>query len=180
MTRTRLRHAPRAVSIIVAFMLLTAISGVTAGCGGNQTVNLIVQIITILITRSAGGIVHNSVATLTIPPDALAADTTISLQPASSLPAADAGLAAVKGTAETFTPATTQFSTPSTLSIQYDPANLPQFASQSSVALYYVSNGTYNLVPLSVVNVTTHTVTAPVNNLGTYLLMANVPVQDPP
>ena len=45
------------------------------GCGGNQTVNLILQIITVLITRSAGGIVTLQNATLNVPAGAVISNT---------------------------------------------------------------------------------------------------------
>jgi hypothetical protein len=150
------------------------------GCGsGSQNTSLLLNIVILLITRAAGGIVKDNNTTLTIPPDSLQADTTIRIQPAASLPASPAGLYLIPGTAYTYGPAGTTFSPPATLTETFSPASIPNYVSVDTIGLYVVSGDTYTRVAGSPADLLTDTVTATIDSLGTYVLMGIKPIQDP-
>src|SRR5437764_1373536 len=117
-----------------AILLLPISAFMLAGCGAGGGDD----IVSLLITRAAGGVITNKNASLTIPPNSLAADTTMTAVHASGLPAAPAGKAIIDGTAFAFGPDGTTFSTSATLAIGYDPAKVPSNVSQASLTIYTV------------------------------------------
>lgn len=150
------------------------------GCGsGSSNTSLLADIIVLLITRAAGGIVKDNNTSLSIPPNSLQADTTIKVQPASSLPTPQGDLYLIPGSGYTYGPAGTTFSPAATITDTYSPASLPSYVSPDTIGLYSVSGATYTLVAGSAVNTVTNTVTAPVSSLGTFVLMGFTPHQDP-
>jgi len=178
----RSRRSTSAGAVLLVFVMLACGGAIPLqGCGGgSSTTNLLLNIVILLITRAAGGTVTDHNASLVIPPDSLAMDTTIKVQPAASLPAAPAGLVLIPGTAYAYGPAGTTFSPPATLTISYNPATVPTLTQPASFALYMVSGGSYVSVTGSVVNTSAHTVSAPVLQLDTYAVLGVTPVQDPP
>ncbi len=150
------------------------------GCGtGSQNTNLLLNIVFLLVTRAAGGIVTDNNATLSIPPNSLQADTNIEIQPATGLPATPAGLYLVPGTAYTYGPAGTTFSPPATLTVSFSKSSIPAYVSVESIVIYSVSGNTFTLVGGTPTDGLTNSVSAPINSAGTYVLMGIKPIQDP-
>lgn len=140
------------------------------GCG-SQNIKIIQFIVTLLITRAAGGTVTDHNSSLVIPPNSLAADTTITAQPATGLPAPPTGFVVIPGTAYSYTPASTTFSPAATLILTYDPTLVPTNVMTKTLAIYTVSAGALVPVTGNAVNAGSNTVSAPVLQLGTYVVL---------
>jgi len=125
-----------------------------------------------LITAS-GGTVHaaSNAVTLVAPANAVSANTSIVVQPASGAPAS-AGL--IAGTTFSLTPATVTFSAAVTLTIRYSPSALGQIP-RSSLALYILSNGAWQLISGSSVDSANAAVSAAISRLGTFAIIGTIP-----
>ena len=142
-----------------------------AGCGGSSGGS---NVVTQLVTRARGGTVsYGSAASVTIPPNALAADTAITIQPAGSLPAAPSGLAVIAVTGFRFGPDATAFSAPVTLTLSYDPAQLPSNVSPSSLTICTVVGGGWQ-GNTATVDTTAHKVTISPLHFSTYAILGMV------
>ena len=110
----------------------------------------------------------NGAVILTIPPGATAPGATLNAGPAaaSAIPAA---AELVAGTAFTFGPEGTQFATPVSLSLKFDPTGLSA-EDQARLAIHFASNGRWDKVAGSIVG-SGNLVTAPVMHFGTYAVL---------
>lgn len=159
-------------SIAAVFAVIAIVAGtaVLGGCGGGGGSNAISQ----LVTSAAGGTVsYNGRASVAIPASALAQDTTITVQPQGSLPAAPSGMAVVSGSGYAFGPSGTAFSSNATLKIAYDPTKLPANVPESSLRIcQVVGSGWQDLG--GVVDTTAHNVTTPIGHFTTYAILGTV------
>ena len=124
---------------------------------------------------AAGGTVASSsnAARVVIPVGALTGNTTVTVTPATSVPA-NPGL--VAASAFEFGPTGTTFATPVTITIRYDPANLPANVPESSLKLYTSTGSEWTAVSGSTVDVTTHTVSGATTHFSTYAPIGAVTV----
>lgn len=107
---------------------------------------------------------------LDVPAGALPKTTFLTALPASSqLPAG--GPAVVPGTAWDFGPSGTQFAQPVTMTIAYDPAQLPNGVVESELRIHKLVNGAYVQQNAGAVDLTTHTVSAQVTSFSVYVLL---------
>lgn len=151
-----------------AFCAVSSLSG----CGSNSGPGLISQ----LITRAAGGTVtFANAATVTIPANSLAADTTITVQPAASLPSPPAGMAVVSGTGYAFGPDGTAFSPNATLVFSYIPTGLPTNVPATSLQVGTVVSGAWQLLG-GTVDTTAHTVTVSIPHFTSYALLGTIAI----
>jgi hypothetical protein len=105
---------------------------------------------------------------LSIPPRAVPAGVSqLTVGPAAAAPASTE---LVGGTAFDFGPSGTQFSTPLTLTLKFDPLNAP-IADRSGLAIYHAVGGDYQEVYGSVVNGTTNEVSAPISSFSSYAIL---------
>jgi triacylglycerol lipase len=150
---------PGSVSIAATSEGITARATITVLDGG-------------LIT-SSGGTVHAAanVVTLVAPANAVAGNTSIVVQQAASPPASQ-GL--IAGTSYSITPATITFAQPATLTIRYSPSALGQVP-RSTLALYILTNGAWQLVPGSSVDSANAAVSGPIAKLGTFAIIGTIP-----
>ncbi len=102
---------------------------------------------------------------LVIPGGALSTKVTFSAKPTSAIPGSDLFL---PGSAYEIEPTGTIFSVPATLSISYDPANLPVGLEESELRLHKVVGAEWELVPNASVNTANHTVSGAVNSLSRF------------
>ncbi len=173
-------HIYRVVAFPLVLMCGTIGVGTLAGCaGGAASTSLLLQIVLVVVTRAAGGTVVNHNASLLIPPNSLGSDTTISVQPATDLPDVGAGRVLVPNTAFTYGPTGTTFSPSATLTINYDPGTVPNTTEAQNFVLYKLTGSTYTVVTASAVDIVAHTVTAPISQVETYVVLGIVPIIDP-
>lgn len=159
----------------IGLWLIQAIAGIfVAGCGGGggdlvpATPNAQTASATV---GTAGGTVATGDATATavFPPNAFAADTTVTIAPSASAPA-NARL--VSGTAFDFGPSG-NFAQPARVTLKYLPANLPAGALESHLVMYTVAGGVWQPVAGSTVDTATHAVLASVTHFSSYALLAD-------
>ncbi len=112
-------------------------------------------------------------ATLQFPAGSLAEETNIAIYPQAVYPA-DARL--VPGTIYELAPDGTAF-TEATLSIRYDRGSLPAGTDESTLALARVVDGAWALVPGSVVDDQTQTVSAAITGFSTWGIIIDAPPQ---
>ncbi len=125
-----------------------------------------------LITSSGATIrAANGLVTLVAPANAVTANTSVVVQPASNPPSAQ-GL--ISGTTFTLNPTTVTFAQPVTLTLKYDPSALGEVL-RSSLALYVLNNGTWQLLPGSSVDSANSAVSALITKLGTFAIIGTVP-----
>jgi len=142
---------------------------VLAGCGGSggggSTGGVVIA--------SEGGTVTSGNVSVTIPANALSANTRIIISKVSSgLPTAPESTALVPGTSFDLTPTGQTFSTNATLKVTYDPGVLPVDVPESALALFTVVGGVWTQVPGASVNATTHAISAPLAHFSTYGVFA--------
>lgn len=125
------------------------------------------------LVTAAGGTVHaaGNVVTLAAPANAVSANTSIVVQQATT-PPASAGL--IAGTAYSIAPATTTFVQPVSLTLKYSASALGQVP-RSTLALYILNNGAWQLVPGSSVDSANAAVVGPINKLGTFAIIGTIP-----
>jgi hypothetical protein len=150
---------------------LLATQALVTGCGGGGGSSIVSQ----LVTRAAGGTVNNSgnTARVVIPVNSLAADTTVTVQPASGLPAAPAGMAIVNGSGNAFGPNGTALAPAASLVLTYDPTALPTGVTPSGLRICEVVGGAWHDLG-GTVDTTAHTVTTPVSSLSTVALLGTI------
>jgi len=152
--------------------LVMIAAAVLAGCGGGgggSSVNTVTTPI-----GGAGGIAQDSSkkATVTIPAGALALTTNITVGSGGSGVPASAQL--VPGTAFSFGPSGTTFATPATLSVAYDPTQVPAGATQSTLSLFTPTpdGKDWQQVTGCSVDTTAHTVSGQISHFSIYAVLA--------
>ena len=127
------------------------------------------------IISSTGGTlnVESGAVQIAVPPDALAASTSLSVA-ASSAFANDPRV--VKGTPFEFGPTGTIFAKPVLLKIEYVPANLPAGTEESALQLYLHTNSGWEVVPGSTTDGTAKVVTGQVSHFSAYAILLPEPV----
>ncbi|AIE85364.1 HAF repeat-containing protein [Fimbriimonas ginsengisoli] len=169
----------RPFSILFVLFALTALllSGCGGGGGGSKTTSTSGGGTAggLLVKKELGGVVSsaNNKAVVVIPAHALAEDTRVLVAPfTGSLPAAPANKVIVGGTAFDLTPNSLAFSTPASVTIQYNPASLPPGVPESSLAIYTLASGAWQLVAGSTVDTGPHTVSVPLAHFSVYAVVA--------
>ena len=114
-----------------------------------------------------------SVVAETIPAGALSQTVNLTVEKSTTAPANPRLL---PNTAFDFGPSGTQFTTPVTITIKYDPATVPSDSPESGLQLYEVQGSVWRVVPGSTVSLSTKTVTGAVSHFSTYgvLIQARV------
>jgi sugar lactone lactonase YvrE len=115
---------------------------------------------------SAGGMVSSSDGTvaLAVPAGALASTTSITIAPSDSNPVGNQNIAPLIE----FGPDGTTFTTPVTLTLAYNPAALPPNVPDTALSVITLRDGSWDVVPGSVVDAADHTVSAPVGHFSYY------------
>lgn len=125
-----------------------------------------------LVKHDVGGAISSGRATVVIPAEALESDTRITVTPASgTLPAAPNGYQVLSGTVFDLGPSGTTFSTPATLTLTYNPSSVPTGIASSTIGVYTVASGAWQLVSGSSVDETNHKVTVPLAHFSVYALL---------
>jgi uncharacterized protein YjdB len=124
---------------------------------------------------AAGGTAKSSDgnATVVIPAGALSSNTNVMIAPATNPPP---NAALISASAFEFGPTGTSFTTPVTMTIKYDPANIPANVAESSLQLYTYAGSAWVLVPGSSVDVAAHIVTGSSSHFSQYAPMGVVVV----
>jgi len=158
--------------LCTAFLMACALTGCGGGGGGGGTKTGPTGPGT-LVTKVAGGTVSSGKAVVVIPPNALAADTTILVQPApGTLPAAPTNFQILGASAFDLTPNGTEFSTPASLTITYSPASIPAGVPETSLAIYTVASGAWQVIDGSTVNTVNHTISVPLAHFSVYAVLS--------
>ncbi|MCR4339660.1 MAG: hypothetical protein NUW01_07210 [Gemmatimonadaceae bacterium] len=120
---------------------------------------------------TAGGTIETADGgvALTIPAGALPGATTITVAALELAPGQDNRV--IGGTSYEFGPDGTQFSVPVTIRLSYDPANIPDGTSARLLRLHTLVNGSWILVPGSVVDTDDYTVVGQTTHFSTYALL---------
>lgn len=123
------------------------------------------------VVGTAGGTVTalGGQVTLTIPANALAQSTSITVAPAVA-PTADPRL--VGHSAIALGPLGTSIAQPVTVSVRYDPASVPAQTDESHLAIYLDSAGSWHLVAGSTVDAGAKSVSAGIAHFGSYAILA--------
>jgi hypothetical protein len=161
----------RSLGCLAPILAITTAAGLVAtipGCGSGD--DGIPTLVSQLITRLAGGSITNNLATLTVPANSLAADTTITLQTESSLPAPPAGKVIVSGTGYTFAPDGTTFSPNATLVIGYTASALPANVPASSLKICRVAGSGWTDLG-GTVDANARTVAIGISQFSTYAIL---------
>jgi N-acetylneuraminic acid mutarotase len=120
-----------------------------------------------------GGVVESSdgQTSVSIPSGALSSTTNITLQPATNPPAAEAFAQPVD-----LGPSGTTFAMPVTLTLSFDPTQLPTGVPATALAVYTATadGSGWQLVPNSAVDVSSNTVSAPISHFSTYVIKIGV------
>lgn len=123
------------------------------------------------VIGSAGGTVvtRSGAAKAVFPANAVNADTAVTISANSQVPASSRMVA---GTAYEFSPSG-PLAQPVSVTLRYDPANLPSGALQSRLVLYKAVDGVWVAVPNSSVDTVAYTVTALLNSFSSYGVFAD-------
>ncbi len=111
---------------------------------------------------------QSGAVTVVVPPNALSAPTSLTLNSASAPPSSVRLLA---GTAFELGPVSTSFSQPVTITLRYDAALVPAGFSESELQLYRVAGNGWQLVEGSTANADAKSVTGSVTSGGVYAVM---------
>lgn len=128
----------------------------------------------ILVKASIGGVVTaDNKATVVIPAHALAEDTRVLVAAATgTLPQPPTNKVILGGTAYDLTPNSLAFSTPASLTIRYNPASIPAGVPETSLEIYTVASGQWQVVAGSSVDPVQHTVSVPLAHFSVYAVLA--------
>jgi hypothetical protein len=99
----------------------------------------------------------------------------VTVTPAASQPDLPEGVNSVGGTAYTFGPEGTTFSSPVTVTVKYDPAKAPGWAIPSDFALYHYDGTAWEALPGLVVDGTAHTVSAQTTSFSPFTIGTRLP-----
>ncbi|MEK7353986.1 MAG: hypothetical protein AABZ77_05730, partial [Chloroflexota bacterium] len=105
---------------------------------------------------------------------------TLTVTPVASPPPPPTG-SNVIGVAYDFGPVGATFNPPITMTISYDPANIPPGVAETSlvIAFYNATSGSWEMLT-GVVNTATHTITVQLSHFSKYAVMARLPVTPTP
>src|SRR5579871_6271446 len=144
------------------------------GCGGGSSTLTLPAPTPI---GSGGGTAQDStkIAKVTIPAGALSQSTNITVAAVNSGLPSNSQL--VPGTSFNLGPSGTNFATPATLTIGYDPNRLPAGATQSTLGLFTPTTDgkDWQQVTGSTVDTTAHTVTGQISHFGNFAILAVSP-----
>ena len=140
---------------------ITATSGSATG-----TASVIVQQAA-LPTGGAVSLADDAV-NLVFPAGALSEQVVITAEPATGLPA---GPVPISGTAFDLGPDGIVFAEPVTLTIAYDPANVPPGVPEEELRLHKLVGGAYVLVDAGVVDVTNHTASGTIDGFSVFVIL---------
>src|SRR2546426_4406967 len=145
--------------------------------GRTLTIKFRIERGAVFVVGSGGGTITalGGRVTLVVPPGAVSQPTGITVVPA-TLASGTNTTALVGGTAFDFGPTGTVFAAPVTLTIQYDPPNVPPGMAESTVRLFTLVNGHWVMVPGSRVNVSAHAVTGATSHFSIYGVQASASV----
>lgn len=126
-----------------------------------------IQVGAVTVVGPEGGtvIAPDGGAALSVPPEALASDTGITIRGLSNYPDPDA---VVAGTVYDFGPDGLAFDPPATLTIHYPGSGLPAGIVESRLRLLKLVGGTWQMVPGSSVDPATKTVRGPVDGFSSF------------
>ncbi|MCC6318750.1 MAG: hypothetical protein IT361_13800 [Gemmatimonadaceae bacterium] len=120
-----------------------------------------------------GTVTLTSGISLVVPPGAVRSDVFITAAPATNLPPAHLPL--VPGTGWDFAPDGLSFMLPATMTIPYDPAQLPPNVNEADLRIHKLVNGAYVQQNAGRVDVVNHTVSAEVNGFSVYVIIPRNP-----
>ncbi len=125
-----------------------------------------------LITPS-GGTVHaaGNIVMLVAPATAVGSNLSVVVQQATNPPSS---LGLISGTAFSIAPSATVFAQPVMLKLKYSPSALGQVP-RSTLALYILNNGVWQIVAGSSVDSANAQVAAPIGKLGTFAIIGTIP-----
>ena len=123
----------------------------------------------------AGGEVSlaDDAVNLVLPPGAVSEEVFLTAEPASGLPA---GIAPIAGTAFALGPDGILFAEPVTLTIGYDPADVPQGVPEAELRLHKLVGSGYVEVDAGAVDVTNHTVSGTINGFSVFVILPRMAV----
>jgi probable HAF family extracellular repeat protein len=130
-----------------------------------------------VINKDKGGVVSSAdgKAVVVVPPKALLQNTKITVAPADiALPAPPENAQILPGTAFSLSPDGLFFAIPGSLTIRFDPINLPIGAPETSVQIYTISNGIWQPVPGGIVDTASHAISVPIGHFSVYAVMGPV------
>lgn len=125
------------------------------------------------VDQGGGTVTLNSGVSLLFPAGAVAGSTFITATAATNLPPAHLPL--VPGTGWDFAPDGIVFAQPVTMTIPYDPAQLPAGVNPSELRIHKLVNGTYVQQNAGRVDLVNHTVSAEVNGFSVYVIIPRNP-----
>ncbi|AIE87102.1 hypothetical protein [Fimbriimonas ginsengisoli] len=129
------------------------------------------------INKDKGGIVSSvdGKAVVVIPAKALLQNTTVKVAPVDfALPTPPENTQILPGTAFELSPDGLFFSIPGSLTIAYDPLNLPIGVPESSLQIYTIQNSVWQPVPGTIVNAAAHTASVQIGHFSVYAVMSTV------
>ncbi len=122
---------------------------------------------------SGGTVALNSGVSLQVPAGAVTAPIFITATPATNLPPAHLPL--VPGTGWDFAPDGITFAQPVTMTIPYDPAQVPSGVNPADLRIHKLVNGSYVQQNAGRVDLLNHTVSAEVNGFSVYVIIPRNP-----
>ncbi|MDQ2767473.1 MAG: hypothetical protein M3Y30_09990 [Gemmatimonadota bacterium] len=137
------------------------------GAKGTATISFTVAFSQVIGAAGGSLCVEACHLSLFIPAGALSSSFTFVEYPVANPPGAPAGLV---GSAHVIAPSVT-FATDGALGIGYDPLTLPTGISEGTLRIYQLVGGSWQLIPNSNVNMTSHIVYAQVGGTGTFAVV---------
>lgn len=154
-------------SLPVGVHIITLTATDSKGAKGTASVTVTVGFSQLIGTGGGSFCVEACKLSLFVPAGALSAPTTLLEWPVVAPPSPPTGIV---GAAHMIAPAVT-FATNAALGIGYDPTTLPSGISESSLKLYRFTGGSWQLIPGSSVNTTTHVAFAQVGSTGLFAIV---------
>lgn len=143
--------------------------------GGALPIRFKVQPGTVQRMGPSGGTVQlNNGVRVTLPSGALTQDLLLTATPATNLP--PGALPLIPGTGWDFGPDGTVFAKPVTMTIPYNPANLPQGVVEADLRIHKLVNGAWQQQNAGRVDLVNKTVSAEVNGFSVYVIIPRNPV----
>ncbi len=125
------------------------------------------------VDAAGGTVTLNSGVSLLVPAGAVSNSVFITATPATNLPPAH--LPMVPGTGWDFAPDGIVFAQPVTMTIPYDPSQLPAGVNPAELRIHKLVNGTYVQQNAGRVDLANHTVSAEVNGFSVYVIIPRNP-----
>ena len=156
------------VAGLVTGVGLGAVTITASSEGKTASVDLVVKEGSVCGAAGCAFTAAASVVAETVPAGALTQTLNLTVEKSTTAPANPRLL---PNTAFDFGPTGTQFTTPVTITIKYDPATVAADSPESGLQLYEVQGSLWRVVPGSTVNVTAKTVTGAVTHFSTYAIL---------